>query len=260
MSRIHTALARSRSEHHAALIAYFCAGDPNLASTPELIVALAEAGADIIELGVPFSDPIADGPTIQRASERALRAGTTLTGVLDALAQARTRTDIPIILFGYSNPFVARGEERLAREAREAGADGFLVVDLPPEECASMRDRVVAAGLDWIPLVAPTSTDERLARADAVATSFIYCISVAGVTGTARSDSSEAARWASHIGTRLGKPVALGFGIKTAEDVKRASEHVDAVVVGSAIVEAIESEGVPGAARFVRELRAATSR
>jgi tryptophan synthase alpha chain len=260
MSRITDALSHARSEHRAALITYLCAGDPNLAVTPDLIVALAEAGADVIELGIPFSDPIADGPTIQRASERALRAGTTLPGVLDALAQARKHTDVPVLLFGYYNPFLTRGEERIAREAEDAGADGFLVVDLPPEECAPLRDPVVASGLDWIPLIAPTSTEERITRANAVATSFVYCISVAGVTGTSRIDSSEAALWASRIGARLGRPVALGFGIKTNEDVKRASEHVDGVVVGSAIVTAVQSSGVSGAARFVRELRAATAR
>ncbi len=260
MSRITDALSLARSEHRAALITYLCAGDPDLTVTPDIIVALAEAGADIIELGIPFSDPIADGPTIQRASERALRAGSTLPGVLDALVQARKRTDVPVLLFGYYNPFLTRGEERIAREARDAGADGFLVVDLPPEECASLRDPVVANGLDWIPLIAPTSTDERIARANAVATSFVYCVSVAGVTGTNRIDSNEAALWASRIGSRLKRPVALGFGIKTKEDVKRASEHIDGVVVGSAIVEVIHSNGISGVARFVRELRAATIR
>lgn len=260
MSRIAESLSRAKAERRAALVTYLCAGDPDLASTPDLIVALAEAGADVVELGMPFSDPTADGPTIQRASERALRAGATLGGVLEAVRAARARTDVPILLFGYYNPIAARGEERVVREAREAGADGFLVVDLPPEECAPLRDPAVAAGLDWVPLLAPTSTEARIARAAEVATSFVYCISVAGVTGTGHADLGDAAMRAAAIGARIGRPVALGFGIKTPGDVAAAAEHVDAVVVGSALVDAIAASGAPAGAALVRSLRAATAR
>lgn len=260
MSRIAAALARAKSEHRAALVTYLCAGDPDLASTPDQIVAIAEAGADIVELGMPFSDPTADGPTIQRASERALRAGATLPGVLAAVRAARARTSVPILLFGYYNPIAARGEERVVREAKDAGADGFLVVDLPPEECAPLRTPAVAAGLDWIPLLAPTSTDERIARADEVATSFVYCISVAGVTGAGQVDLAHASEHAAAMGVKIGRPVALGFGIRTPADVAAAAKHVDAVVVGSVLVEALAQGGIEAGASLVRALRAATDR
>jgi tryptophan synthase alpha chain len=255
MTRIADALSRARNEQRAALVTYFCAGDPDLASTPDRIVAIAEAGADIVELGIPFSDPTADGPVIQRASERALRAGATLDRVLDAVAAARARTDVPIVLFGYYNPIHGREADVVARAAA-AGADGFLIVDLPPEECAPLRGPAVAAGLDWIPLVAPTSTDARIALAASVATSFVYVISVAGVTGAGEVDLDAAAERAASVGARTGKPVALGFGIKTAADVARAAKHVDAVVIGSALVEQL-AIGIDSGTALVRSLRAA---
>ncbi|AKF08556.1 tryptophan synthase subunit alpha [Sandaracinus amylolyticus] len=255
MSRIAQAFERAAAEKRPALITYLCAGDPDLASTPDLIVAIAEAGADVIELGVPFSDPTADGPVIQRASERALRAGTTLSGVLDAVRAARARTSVPILLFGYYNPLAARGEAKVAREAKDAGADGFLVVDLPPEEAPALRDHVVALGLDWVPLVAPTSTPARVARAAEVATSFVYVISVAGVTGAGHADLEVAAKRAAEVRTATGHKVALGFGIKTADDARRAAPHVDGIVVGSALVTAIAERGVAGASELVRSLR-----
>ena len=280
MSRITAALDRAAAEHRPALITYLCAGDPDLASTPDVIVAVAEAGADVIEIGVPFSDPTADGPIIQRASERALRAGATLPGVLDAVQEARARTDVPMLLFGYYNPFAAEIHDGyvwgrgaidmkhmaamsacvmtlLAREAKEAGADGLLVVDLPPDECAVLRDPAVAAGLDWVPLVAPTSTPERVARAASVATSFVYVISIAGVTGAGHVDIEHAAKRAADVRAATGKKVALGFGIKSAEDVRRAAPHVDGVVVGSALVTALAEGGIARGAELVRSLRAA---
>lgn len=255
MSRIGAALARAKNEGRPALIAYFCAGDPDLDSTPDRIAAIAEAGADVIELGVPFSDPSADGPVIQRASERALRSGTTLAGVIDAVRIARARTAVPIVLFGYYNPILARGEARVAREAKEAGVDGLLVVDLPPEECAALRDPAIAAGLDWIPLVAPTSTEARVTLAASCATSFVYVISVAGVTGAGHVDLESAARRAAGIRARTGKPVALGFGIKTPEDVRAAAPHVDGIVIGSALVLAMHEGGLEAGLDRVRRLR-----
>lgn len=260
MGRIAEALERARAEGRAALVTYVCAGDPDLATTPALVAALAEAGADVVELGVPFSDPTADGPTIQRASERALRAGTTLRGVLEAVRAARAATEVPIVLFGYYNPLATYGEERFAKDAAAAGADGLLVVDLPPDECAPLRDPARAAGLDWIPLVAPTSTAERVARAAEVATAFVYCISVAGVTGAGHADLERAAEHARAVRETTGEPVALGFGIKSAEDVRRVAPIVDAVVVGSALVTAIAEGGVPAGTSLVRALRAATLR
>ncbi|UJR78825.1 tryptophan synthase subunit alpha [Sandaracinus amylolyticus] len=257
MSRIAQAFERAAAEKRPALITYLCAGDPDLASTPDLIVAIAEAGADVIELGVPFSDPTADGPVIQRASERALRAGATVSGVLDAVRAARARTSVPILLFGYYNPLAARGEAKVVREAKDAGADGFLVVDLPPEEAPPLRDHVVALGLDWVPLVAPTSTPARVARAAEVATSFVYVISVAGVTGAGHADLEVAAKRAADVRTATGRKVALGFGIKTADDARRAAPHVDGIVVGSALVTAIAEGGVASASQLVRSLRGA---
>lgn len=257
MSRITAALERAAAEKRPALITYLCAGDPDLASTPDLVVAVAEAGADVVELGVPFSDPTADGAVIQRASERALRAGATLPGVLDAVRKARARTDVPIVLFGYYNPLAARGETEVVREAKDAGVDGLLVVDLPPEECSVLRDPAVAAGLDWVPLVAPTSTPERVARVASVATSFVYVISLAGVTGAGHVDLERAAQRAAEVRAATDKKVALGFGIKTADDVRRTAPHVDGVVVGSALVTANAEGGIPAAAALVRELRAA---
>jgi tryptophan synthase alpha chain len=258
VTRIATALERARGEGRAALIAYLCAGDPDLATTTAALPALAEAGADVIELGVPFSDPTADGPVIQRASERALRGGTTFERVLDVVREVRTKTEVPIVLFGYYNPLHARGHASVAAAAHGAGADGFLVVDLPPEECAPLRDQIVARGMDWIPLVAPTSTDARIALAASVATSFVYVVSVAGVTGAGGVALEAAARRAAEIRERTSRPVALGFGIKSAADVERVRDQVDAVVVGSAIVTALES-GPERAASLVRDLRAATA-
>lgn len=241
MSRIRNALRLAHGEGRAALVAYLCAGDPDLEITPDLVVAVAEAGADIVELGVPFSDPSADGPVIQRASERALAGGTTLDGVLDAVRAIRTRSEVPILLFGYYNPLHRRGDAEIVEQAKAAGADGFLVVDLPPDEAGVLRDPAVAAGLDWVPLVAPTSTAPRIELAARAATSFIYCISIAGVTGAGHADVGNAARRAAEVREKTGTPVALGFGIKTPEDVAAAAPHVDAVVVGSALVSAIEN-------------------
>ncbi|MBW2507272.1 MAG: tryptophan synthase subunit alpha, partial [Deltaproteobacteria bacterium] len=188
MGRIADAFDRARSENRAALVIYLCAGDPDLRSTESLVVAAAESGADVIELGVPFSEPTADGPAIQRAAERSLAGGTSLAKVLQTVAAIRARTDVPILLFGYYNPILAYGESRLVEDAAKAGADGFLVVDLPPEESAELRDSVIEKGLDFVPLVAPTSDPERIAQAATVATSFIYYVSMTGVTGSKAAD------------------------------------------------------------------------
>lgn len=265
MSRIAEAFARADEEGRAALVIYLCAGDPSLQLTPRLIVAAAEAGADVIEVGMPFSDPTADGPTIQRASERALAAGATLRGVLDAVGEARAQTDAPVVLFGYYNPILRFGEAALAEAAKEAGVDGLLVVDLPPESAAPLLEPLGARGLDFVPLVAPTSTPARVKRAAEVAGSFLYCVSMTGVTGSAGAPLAEAAARAAELRQSTGKPVAVGFGVRTAEDVATVAAHADGVVVGSAVVRAIDGadddDGAVAAVRaLVSELRSGTGR
>lgn len=265
MGRIREAFDRARVEDRAALVIYLCAGDPDLETTAQLIAAAAEAGADVIEIGMPFSDPTADGVAIQQASERALARGTTVEGLLGAVRSAREHTDVPLLLFGYYNPILARGERRMVEDAQAVGIDGFLVVDLPPEECEPLRGPAVAAGLDYVPLVAPTSNDWRVELAGDVATGFVYYVSLTGVTGSKGTDLAAAARRARAVGDATGMPVALGFGIKTPEDVASAAPHVDGVVVGTAVVRAIHEAGSGEAAvravrTLVAELAGATRR
>jgi tryptophan synthase alpha chain len=265
MGRIQDAFDRAASENRAALIIYLCAGDPTLEATARLVAAIAEAGADVIELGMPFSDPTADGPAIQRASERAIAAGASLRGVLDAVKTIRLSTDVPIVLFGYYNPILAFGEERVVAEAKAVGVDGFLVVDLPPEEAPCLLEPIRRAGLDFVPLIAPTSTKQRIELASSAATSFVYYVSVTGITGAAIADLEGTARRAGEVGRSIERPVALGFGIKTPADVAAVAPHVGGVVVGSATVTEIESsstvdEAVTRVSALVRALRAATLR
>ena len=255
MGRIAHAFENARNENRAALVIYVCAGDPDLTTTADLVVAAAEAGADVIELGVPFSDPTADGPPIQRAAERSLRGGTTLSKVLDTVRVIRDRTAVPILLFGYYNPILAYGEQKLAEDAADSGADGFLVVDLPPEESASLRGPAIDKGLDFVPLVAPTSNPERIAQAADAATSFIYYVSMTGVTGSQAVDLASASERAGVLQRELGRPVAIGFGVKTKDDVATVAPHVEGVVVGSAVVRRIEDAASPDeAVASVREL------
>ena len=255
MGRIADAFENARNENRAALLIYLCAGDPDLNTTADLVVAAAESGADVIELGVPFSDPTADGPAIQRAAERSLRGGTTLAKVLDTVRLIRDRTAVPILLFGYYNPILAYGEQKLADDAADSGADGFLVVNLPPEESAGLRGPAIDKGLDFVPLVAPTSNPERIARAAEVATSFIYYVSMTGVTGSKAVDLASASERAGALQRELGCPVAIGFGVKTKDDVATVAPHVDGVVVGSAVVRTIEDAPSPEqAVTAVREL------
>lgn len=257
MGRIAEAFENAKNQHRAALVIYVCAGDPDLRTTEELVVAAAESGADVIELGVPFSEPTADGPAIQRASERSLAAGTTLAKVLDTVAAIRRRTDIPILLFGYYNPILAYGEQKAVEDAAARGADGFLVVDLPPEESDGLRLLAIEKGLDFVPLVAPTSDRARIARAMEAATSFIYYVSMTGVTGSKAADLASASERGGVLQRELGRPVAIGFGVKTKEDVAIVAPHVDGVVVGSAVVRAIENASTSEEA--VRAVRALVS-
>jgi tryptophan synthase alpha chain len=265
MGRIHEALARAKQEGRTALIAYFCAGDPDPDTTVRIVVAAAEAGADIVELGMPFSDPTADGPVIQRASERALKSGMTLKKVLQVAARIREQSSIPLVLFGYYNPILSYGEEALCRDAAAAGIDGLLVVDLPPEECAVLRGPAQKLGLSFIPFVASTSVDKRIALAASVADAFIYYVSVAGVTGSASVDFDSAAQRAASVRASTGKPVAVGFGVSSGADVHKLAAHADGVIVGSALVRAIEAaktpeDAVAAARALIGDLAAGTRR
>ncbi|MGB0679164.1 MAG: tryptophan synthase subunit alpha [Polyangiales bacterium] len=248
MSRFAPLFAQGRADRRALLIPYFCAGFPDLQTTVELVCAAADAGADIVELGVPFSDPTADGPAIQRASEHALAGGTTLRQVLQAVRSIRQRSDVPLLLFGYYNPILAFGEGQTVEAAAAAGIDGLLVVDLPPEESAGLRQAAVAAALDYVPLVAPNTQPHRIVRITAQATSFLYSVSLTGVTGARRVDLHAAAQRCAALRQQTGHPVAVGFGIQSEQDVATIAAQADAVIVGSALVRLIESTATPQAA------------
>jgi tryptophan synthase alpha chain len=222
------------------LIAYLTSGDPTLEASEKIILAAAEAGADAIELGVPFSDPVADGPTIQRASERALRSGTTLTGVLDLARRLRTRTEVPFVLFSYFNPILQMGLEKFAHDAVQAGIDGVLTTDLTPEESADYRRVLRAQGLDTVFLGAPTSTDARLAQIADCSSGFVYLISRTGVTGTRDSLPAELPSLVRRVRRFTKLPVAVGFGISLPEHVSALVGIADAAVVGSALVAEVD--------------------
>jgi len=247
-TRIASRCAELRSTGELGIIAYITAGDPTLAVTRDYVLALAEAGADVVELGVPFSDPLADGPTIQRASERALRSGTTLRGVLALVRQIRQSSEVPLVLFSYFNPILQMGLENFAAGAAEAGADGVLVTDLTPEEAADYRRIIQAHHLDTIFLAAPTSTDERLVKIAACSSGFLYLISRTGVTGAkdALPDDLPALLRRARRFTQL--PIAVGFGISLPGHVSVLGGLADAAVVGSALVSEIEKAPSPEAA------------
>jgi tryptophan synthase alpha chain len=240
MSRIAETFARLRREGRRGFIPFITAGDPCLEITRELLVELARAGASLIELGVPFSDPVADGPVIQRASERALRQGFGLEEIMRTVAAAQKEQPVPVVLFSYFNPLLSYGPERLSREARSAGIDGVLVTDLVPEEAAAFNAALRAQELDMIFLVAPTSTDARLRLVAERASGFIYAVSRAGVTGARDDMSRDAEQLVSRVRKVSDLPVAVGFGISNAEQVADVWRYADAAVVGSAIVAEIE--------------------
>jgi tryptophan synthase alpha chain len=257
MSRLNDVFARRGDR--AALVTYFCAGDPDPETTVEVAVAAAEEGADILELGMPFSDPAADGVAIQRASERALAKGMTLKKTLEVARAVRARSPIPIVLFGYYNPILRYGEEQLCRDAAAAGIDALLVVDLPPEEITSLRVAAQKAGLSLVPLIAPTSSESRIDLAASVADSFLYYVSLTGVTGAASADFAEASRRAKHVKERTKKPVVVGFGVSSGKDVAQLAGVADGVVVGSALVKVVEAAkdraaAVSGVRALVRDL------
>jgi tryptophan synthase alpha chain len=244
MSGIAEALARCAAEKRAAFIPFLMAGDPDLAATAQHIAALAAGGADIIELGVPWSDPIADGVVNQRAAARALASGTNLSGILELVARQRDGLGVPIVLFTYYNPLYARGIDRFAEQAAASGVDGVLCVDLPPEE--AVRDLVPALrerGVDTIFLLAPTSTRERVARVREVSSGFVYYVSRTGVTGERSTLPPDLVRDVKRLRRLLRLPLAVGFGISTPAQVAELGEVADAVVVGSALVRIVEQMG-----------------
>jgi tryptophan synthase alpha chain len=255
MSRIQTAFQCLKGEGRKALIPFITAGDPDADLTVPLMQALVAAGADVIELGVPFSDPMADGPTIQRASERALARGMTLRKVLQLVSRFRTLDDkTPVVLMGYANPIEAMGLERFAEKAAQSGVDGVLVVDYPPEEAAAFGAAMKAHGMDPIFLLAPTSDAERIAQVAAIASGYVYYVSLAGVTGSGALNVEAVAERLPLIREKTGLPVGVGFGIRDAATAARIAAFADAVVVGSRIIEEIEKSTAETACANVQAL------
>ncbi|MEM9192474.1 MAG: tryptophan synthase subunit alpha [Myxococcota bacterium] len=260
MGRLGQTLTDCRAAGRAALVPYLCCGDPSPERTVELVLAAADAGADIVELGMPFSDPTADGPVIQRASARALKAGMTLSRLFEVVREVRRSSSVPLLLFGYYNPLLRFGEAAAVHEAKAAGIDGFLVVDLPPEEANDLAAACAAAELDFVPLLAPTSTARREQKVREIARGFVYYVSMTGITGGKVADLRGAAERANALSERIGLPVALGFGIKTPEDAAVVAPHVHGVVVGSALTTVVEqhaADPVPPFRAAIEDLRRA---
>jgi len=247
-TRISRRFAELRASGELGIVAFLTAGDPSLDASLKYVLALAEAGADVIELGVPFSDPLADGPTIQRASERALAAGTTLSGVIDLVARVRKSSQVPLVLFSYYNPILQMGVEKFAAASLAAGADGVLVTDLTPEESTKYREILVRHGLDTIFLVAPTSDAERLTKIAAVSTGFLYIVSRTGVTGAQATMPDDLPALLRRVRGVTPLPLAVGFGISEPGHVSMLGGLADAAVVGSALVEEIAHAKSPDAA------------
>ena len=244
--RLAQTFARLKDDGRPGLVAYVTAGDPSLEKSGEILQALDRSGADVLEVGVPFSDPLADGPVIQRATERALAGGTTLSGVLDLVARLRQGIQAPVVIFSYANPILRLGAERFADLARDAGVDGVLVLDLPIEEAGEFRGLLAGRGIDTILLLSPTTTDERLRKAAALGSGFLYAISRLGVTGARNRIADGAQEMVQRIRAVTALPVALGFGISTPEHVRQVGQYADAAVVGSALVQVIADAGGSG--------------
>ncbi|MBE3099166.1 MAG: tryptophan synthase subunit alpha [Planctomycetes bacterium] len=242
-SRLADTFARLRCENRIGLVTYTTAGDPDLERSAEILLSLEAAGASVLEVGVPFSDPVADGPVIQRAAERALAAGTTLTRVLAMIAGLRPHLHVPLVLFSYANPIFRLGTSRFTRLAADAGVDGVLVLDLPVEEAGEFRDRMELAGIDTIFLLSPTTSDERIRKAVAMGSGFLYAISRLGVTGARVSLHDGAGALVRRIRAHSHLPVALGFGISHPDHVREAGRWADAAVVGSSLVSVIAEAG-----------------
>jgi tryptophan synthase alpha chain len=243
VSRIADAFARIKAEKRTGLVTYVTAGDPNLARSADVLGALDRAGADVLEVGIPFSEPLADGPVIQRATERALLAGATASRVLDLISQVRATVAAPIVLFTYANPVLRMGIDTFGDRACQAGVDGVLVLDLPIEEARGFRDTMVAREIDTIFLLSPTTTDTRLKEAARLGQGFLYGISRLGVTGTRDKVADGAETLARRIRSATSLPIALGFGISTPEHVEQIGKFADAAVVGSGLVGVIANAG-----------------
>jgi tryptophan synthase alpha chain len=262
MNRIDAVFAAQRAAGRTVLIPYVTAGDPSLDITDAMLDALADAGADLIELGVPFSDPMADGPIIQRASERALAHGVGLGDVLALVARFRSRnTRMPIVLMGYANPIEAMGTAAFVDRASEAGVDGVIVVDYPPEESGELGELLRARGIAPIFLIAPTTPRSRIERIAALGRGYVYYVSLKGVTGAGHLDTRDVAQKLDEIRKHLALPVGVGFGIRDAESARAIAEHAEAVVIGSRIITEIEQAGAGDAparaASFVSTIRRA---
>ncbi len=260
MGRIEATFEQLKRHGEVALVPFITAGDPDLVTTEAIIHTLVEAGADLIELGFPFSDPMADGPVIQAASERALAAGATLAGVLELVARVRRHTAVPIVLMGYFNPVFRYGVERFGRDAVAAGVDGVLLVDLPPEEAAEVTGCWRPLGLSLITLLAPTTPPERLARLAAEAEGYLYYVSMTGVTGAQAVEPAAIEAEVRRLRGLSRVPVAVGFGISTPADAAAVARFADAVVVGSALVKVIAEHAgssalLPQVGEFVRRLK-----
>jgi tryptophan synthase alpha chain len=254
MGRIGNKFESLRGKKEKALIVYLTAGDPSLEITKKFIFSLEKAGVDILEIGVPFSDPTADGPVIQAASQRALKARTTLKGVLNLVAEVRKVSEIPIVLFGYFNPIFAYGVQKFAGAARRAGVDGVLVVDLPYEEAKELRIYTDAVGIDFISLVAPTTDGKRLSKIAFNATGFLYYISITGITGTAAPKINNIKTEVNKIRKITQLPIVVGFGISTPQQAREIGCFADGVVIGSAVVRLIdENKNNPALVKIVSD-------
>jgi tryptophan synthase alpha chain len=261
-SRLDRTFAQLRQKGEKALIAYVMAGDPSIPVTAQLVVELEQAGADIIELGVPFSDPIADGPVIQQAAERALRSRTSLRSILSMVASLRARTQIPLVLMAYYNNIHAFGPDRFCQEAAKSGVDGLILPDMPPDEAGPLKGPAAAAGLPLIFLLAPTSTAERRTFVARQSQGFVYYVSLTGITGAKLVNLADVGKNVEKIRKVTDVPIAVGFGVATAEDAAKVAAIADGVIVGSAIVKQIAAyrekpDMVKQVAAFVRSLKAA---
>ena len=260
-NRVSVAIENAKKQGRPALIIYLTFGDPDPQTSVRLVHAAAEAGADVIELGVPFSDPAADGPVIARAMERALAGGGGMKSALEAVVEIRKTSEIPLVLFGYYNPIAVRGPVAFAKIAAEVGIDAVLTVDLPVDEIAELATPLAENGVGVIPLVAPTTTPERLSSLAALKPPFVYYISMTGVTGAAFQGADNLKEKCEVIASRARAPVAVGFGIKTAADARAVGAHADGVIVGSAVVRQIEEaasvdDAIARVSALVAELRA----
>lgn len=257
MNRIEKTFKKLKSQNKKAFIPYIMAGDPSIERTKKIVLILEECGADIIELGVPFTDPLADGPTIQRASERALRAGVTLKNVIALVKDLRMETGIPIVLMTYYNPVFKYGEGRFVGDAKDAGVDGVIIPDLPPDEAGELISLSKKAGIATIFLLAPTSTGDRIKKVARASTGFIYYVSITGITGAQLLLDGSIEKSINNIHKVTDKPVAVGFGVSTPDEARAVSDISDGVIVGSAIVRKIQEDSDEGLRDFLLKLREA---